>query len=88
MRLIDADALLEMLPVVENNFQISLIGAVADFVTMICNAPTVDAVPIVRCGECKWASNIRRRTCLCARSNKYMRVTDFCSYGEREGDEI
>lgn len=47
MRLIDANAILENLPVVEKDKQISLIGAVADMVVLISNAPTIDAVPVV-----------------------------------------
>jgi hypothetical protein len=54
MRLIDADALMEKLPVVEKDKQISLIGAVADVVVLISDAPTIDAVPVVRCKDCKY----------------------------------
>lgn len=38
---------------------------------------------IVRCGECQFSSN-RNKTCLCSKSGKYMKVTDFCCYGEEE----
>lgn len=41
MRLIDADALMDK---VNNTF--------APFVTLLSDAPTVDAVPVVRCGDC------------------------------------
>lgn len=49
---------------------------------MIANAPTVDAVPVVRCRECKHNS-------YCCRSiNPYGECdNDYCSYGERkDGD--
>lgn len=44
MRLIDADALMDALPVVTEDKQISIIGAVADFLMLIDDAPTVDAL--------------------------------------------
>ena len=50
-------------------------------------ATTVDAVPVVRCKDCKWD---RPDTLLdkhwCSRLLGYMevRADDFCSYGERK----
>ena len=47
-------------------------------------APTVDAVPVVRCRECKY-----RKDHLYCRKWEQPRImcnTDFCSYGEREED--
>ena len=46
-RLIDADKLIEALPIVTEDKQISLYGAVADFMVMISEMPTVDAVEVV-----------------------------------------
>ena len=55
MRLIDADALQNiLLPIttaLENEYG-SLGGAVSGCMKHIDNAPTVDAVPVVRCREC------------------------------------
>ena len=69
----------------------------------IADAPTVDAVPVVRCRECKhfWhygktslfinGKNIKAGWC--QRRIRYdeeyrMTADDFCSYGERkDGDE-
>ena len=51
-----------------------------DVVMMIKTAPTVDAVPVVRCGQCKFDN-------LCCRNiGKDGKRTkdDFCSYGERK----
>lgn len=45
-RLIRANALIEMLPSVEHDRRITLSGAVADFICLISNAPTVDAVEV------------------------------------------
>ena len=51
-----------------------------DVIMMIKTAPTVDAVPVVRCGQCKFDN-------LCCRNiGKDGKRTkdDFCSYGERK----
>lgn len=81
-RLIDANALIE-----EANAE-GAYGYVDAF--QIANAPTVDAVEVVRCRECKhW----HKETLFCdympygeaqERVNWY--VDDFCSYGERKDD--
>ena len=50
---------------------------------VINSIPTVDAVPVVRCRECKY-----RKDHLYCRKWEQPRImcnTDFCSYGEREG---
>ena len=49
MRLIDAYAL-------EDEFGVSDADLIAKEV--ICNAPTVDAVPVVRCDDCKYSREI------------------------------
>ena len=57
MRLIDADALQNiLLPIttaLEHEYG-SLGGAVSGCMKHIDNAPTIDAVPVVRCRECKY----------------------------------
>ena len=82
-RLIDANALIE-----EANAE-GAYGYVDAF--QIANAPTVDAVEVVRCRECKhW----HKETLFCdympygeaqERVNWY--ADDFCSYGERKDNE-
>ena len=61
-----------------------------DVIMMIKTAPTVDAVPVVRCRECK-----HRGTDDCIfhikgepADEELLRKldNDFCSYGERKGD--
>ena len=65
--------------------------------SMIDAAPTVDAVPVVRCRECKYSRDLNTREkeifidfCLACENNDasqhgYMIVFPghFCSYGER-----
>lgn len=67
----------------------------------IMNQPTVDAVPVVRCKDCKF-SDVERKTVaeqcytsefiFCRNSNMCVDETlamfpeDYCSYGERKMD--
>lgn len=76
MRLIDADAL-------ENQFGVSDEDLLA--LDEIRHAPTVDAVPVVRCKGCKYRDGTPGQpNILCAQ----MHEDDFCSYGEcREGKD-
>lgn len=68
-------------------------------VANIVNAPTVDAVPVVRCKDCKWYKESKHselnslRFCYRLRNDSGIPVgynwddNDFCSYGERREDE-
>lgn len=81
MRLIDADLL-------EDQFGISDEDLLA--LDEIRHAPTVDAVPVVRCKDCKYAYinsfAVSSGEALCTLSGKPMQQDDFCSYGEpKEG---
>ena len=95
MRLIDADALQNILLTITTALEYeygSLGGAVSGCMKHIDNAPTIDAVPVVRCRECK-----HRGTDDCifhikgepADEELLLKLdNDFCSYGERkEGAE-
>ena len=68
MRLIDADALPQGRVEWED----------------IVNAPIIDAVPVVRCGDCKRWKNDH----LCESWSRYgtieTRADQFCSYGEKK----
>ena len=52
---------------------------------MVDNAPTVDAVEVVRCKDCRYWDEDRRCN---GKENglvmEYTREDDFCSYGERK----
>ena len=56
----------------------------------IDNAPTVDAVPVVRCKDCKHYEIHKPKVLENCERNGYiipMKPDDFCSYGERkDGD--
>ena len=60
----------------------------------IDKAPTIDAVPVVRCRECKFYREFRTKRLnqlmrLCYRMGKHdmeymVKPDDFCSYGQRK----
>ena len=60
----------------------------------IDEAPTIDAVPVVRCRECKFYRELRTKRHnqlmrLCYRMGKHdmeypVKPDDFCSYGQRK----
>ena len=82
MRLIDADALFENL---DDMMAVSPTGyihgeTVAD---MINDAPTVDAVPVIRCKDCKyWLGEGRWCT-----YDMNTTAEEYCSKAKRKNDE-
>ena len=84
MRLIDADDLIKELKQIVNTEQIfksftTWGNAYEDCMTMLDEAPTVDAVPVVRCKECQ--EMIEKGWC--SLHGTPMNINDFCSYGEK-----
>ena len=58
-----------------------------DVIMMIKTAPTVDAVPVVRCRECKYRKYddiFGMIWCYLDSCTKRVKPDDFCSYGERK----
>lgn len=56
------------------------------------NIPAVDAVPVVRCGQCMFSDWFVRRGggkyCYCLKTGARMYgESDFCSYGRREEED-
>lgn len=79
-RLIDADALPKY-----TGYALS-----ADEVaTAVENAPTIDAVTVVRCKDCMWYEPLNDcKPFDCEYSGMYgVTKDDFCSYGERKDDD-
>ena len=74
MRLIDADALMEIYAKYE------FTSDMGDAMEILDNAPTVDVVPVIRCKDCKYWNG----------SGKYCDYemsgleNDFCSWAERK----
>lgn len=92
MRLIDADALIENHFSDEHRIALSY----ADKLWMrriISDEPTIDAVPVVRCKDCKYAKihidiiGYMHLFCGLATNRVEMEFDDFCSYGERKEKE-
>ena len=88
MRLIDADAL----GIGKANRAAFNNLAYADgwnsAIEMIANAPTIDAVPVVRCKDCRWCSPRGLLGDLfCSQRLSYPYANDFCSLGERRDDD-
>ena len=84
MRAIDADALIKAVEDFPNCYngwsdtydKAFIIGAIEE-------APTIDAVSVVRCKECKH----RKKNGFCLEHNRYEKNDNgYCSYGEREGE--
>ena len=95
MRLIDADALLKSAGIFEIKMAARGCGksilhlAKAWLFNEVNKAPTIDAVSVVRCKECKHYENHRLKVFEnCVRNERYipMKQDDFCSYGERRSD--
>ena len=98
MRLIDADALKDMMIQAYNDalpdFSVPWQRELARNVTIslmadIDETPTVDAVPVVRCKDCKHLS-VRSGALgvyQCAILGDYPSGEYFCSYGERKGGD-
>ena len=96
-RLIDADAFKMLLEEIRqeyleedtysSNFAAEVIETVQD--EYLANSPTVDAVEVVRCRECKhWQICVDGVTTWCPLlMDKATKADDFCSYGERREGE-
>lgn len=86
-RLIDANALIAEYDRVH-------IGEPGKARKLIEDAPTVEAVEIVRCRDCKYYYDYGANREYCCHRSKYgkqvfdvkFKADDFCSYGERRTD--
>ena len=84
MRLIDADALKYKQQVMYKKDDSDEVWAEwFTTATEIDNAPTIDAVPVVRCKDCIYYDNL----CRCDLLGIPMERLNFCSYGERRDYE-
>lgn len=84
MRLIDADALKEkshMIEIFDKQWVVDEIE--------IERAPTVDAVPVVRCGKCALNGNsqIGEGWVFCKNNQQHHQESHYCSYGKRRESE-
>ena len=95
MRIIDADSLQRRICGAKCGCEYEDCGSEGDcgYDHFIFTAPTIDAVPVVRCAKCEhWVKNDNGQ-CVCAlfdTANSYgepvvTKPDDFCSYGKRKG---
>ena len=81
MRPIDADALMK--DILTAGIGKTIIEySESDIGNMIRKRPTIDAVPVVRCRDCKYHN---KPPCPMRLSFNWNGDNDFCSYGERKG---
>lgn len=92
MRLIDADALIEFIVEEAQDLRTLSTKTVGQ---AISKTPTVDAVPVIRCKDCKlWMKNPYRESSVFGLCFKHKDIaiasdeTDWCSWAERKDDEI
>lgn len=80
MRLIDADKL----HYIRKWFEDSGKSEVVVFAKEIDKAPTVDAVPVIRCKDCKWYEMSEEET-FCRELGIFnTEPTSYCSYAKRK----
>lgn len=82
-RLIDADALRKKAQY-SNRFESD---EQIVFLDDIDAAPTVDAVPVVRCWQCKHGSKCTMNMIQCKMYDRFHRADWFCANGERRGGD-
>lgn len=95
MRLIDADALKAKLDAwarLLNNTGKTEMYVRDDAICIIDDMPTIDAVPVVRCEDCKQCDSEYQNSLkekldlygLCKSTETMVYSDDYCSYGERK----
>lgn len=77
-RLIDADALMNLYA--ENEFSSDM----GDAMEMLDHFPTVDAVPVIRCKDCKWYEMGEEETYCRELGIFNTDYTSYCSYAKRK----
>ena len=88
-RLIDANALISYMDECSKESRFRVYYGYAK--SFIDDAPTIDAVPVVRCRECKYRfknNGHSRDGCPIIDANIWMDDDDFCSHGKREEGAI
>ena len=92
MRLIDVDDLIDFIDMGHLRNPLESCFSERDVVCMLESRPTVDAVPVVRCRECKHLNVVNRKELYahCPKTNTVFLPFEldtrehFCSLGERK----
>ena len=88
-RLIDANKLIDFIDVGHLRHSGELCYSETEVANLLLHAPTVDAVPVVRCKDCKYRfknNGHSKDGCPIIDANIWMDGNDFCSYGKRKDD--
>lgn len=83
MRLIDADALYSQIQIDPHNLTVYM--AVGAFLHEVNKAPTVDAVPVVRCKDCIYRYDPHKSTTYLPCVEMRTASDWFCANGKRRG---
>lgn len=83
-RLIDVDDLIDFINMGHLRNPLESCFSERDVVDMLESRPTVDAVPVVRCRDCKYHN---KPPCPMRLSFNWTEDYDFCSYGEKRCDD-
>ena len=100
-RLIDANALIKSMKshTVEDNgltddYKAGLTDSIRTAVALAENASTIDAVPVVRCRECKSHGTLKGGELFCGKIKTgiygychTVKADDYCSYGAKMEDK-
>ena len=91
MKLIDADELKKVSEEVVTKYGDCYTGQMVFGMEIICeyatkHAPTVDAMPVVRCKDCKYYEETDSRIGTCLLTISGAEVGGFCAWGEWRGD--
>lgn len=89
MRLIDADALIPIMKYTTTDNEIGVFPIKIGFNAIkgiIDDAPTIDAVEVVRCKDCIHYESDGGEMMICNVTDMVCDNDDYCSYGERRED--
>lgn len=65
--------------------QLATVQTLAEAYAVIQGMDTVDAVPVVRCKDCKFYHRMTAETGICKLACRHLGNDGFCSEGERKG---
>ena len=85
-RLIDAEHLKKRATDWEGDCWDNYAQSTEDFLEYIDNEPTVDAVEVVRCKDCKWWETDEVFKCVAYDAFWVANPDDYCPWGERKED--
>ena len=91
MRLIDAD-MADVVIIYDKSNELTQVSAIREYIerqrAFLDKFPTIDAVPVVRCRECKHCDpeNYHCDHPMSTGAPLSRKPDDFCSYGERKDD--